>query len=67
MPRVDSSNTKAKRGTGLGSAIAKQIVEMYGDRFGSTLGKGSTLPDGTPSFCRTPEARLMSARLLRWP
>jgi len=28
--QVDSSNTKAKGGIGLGLAIAKQIIEMHG-------------------------------------
>src|SRR5215831_6459847 len=49
--QLESSNTKAKSGTGLGFAIAKQIVEMHGDRIWvvSTLGKGSTFQIELPT------------------
>ena len=49
--QVDNSNTRAKGGTSLGLAIAKQIVEMHGGRIWveSALGKSSTFQMELPT------------------
>jgi signal transduction histidine kinase len=53
--QIDSSNTKAKGGTGLGHAIAKQIVEIaLRSHLGRIhVGQGVDLPYG--ASCSRPE------------
>jgi signal transduction histidine kinase len=61
--QVDSSNTKAKGGRGLGRAIAKQIAEMHGGRIWveSTLGRGSTFQMELPTRAQFRNIGPMSA------